>query len=239
MKSSISRRGRRLAASTCAAAAVLAAPLAAQANAAIADLRVEAGGQVLTNASYTTSTEEITTDHLLGLAPHYALVDLASVSRLLYDGGLSQLQALGPVVANPPVFVLGWADGDLVLGDCLVDVKATVRPLRLDPYWLYQLVAYALLDAADLYGIRQVGIYLARQGTLVSWQLDELISTLTEPSPSWQQLQADFCALLGPVAPDFGGTRWLTRPTPPIDLTSPRRGRRLRPRPVPNARPQE
>ena len=62
MQNSISRRGRRLAASICAAAALAGAALASQAEAAISDLRVEAGGRVLTNASYTTSTESIATD---------------------------------------------------------------------------------------------------------------------------------------------------------------------------------
>ena len=62
MQISISRRGRRLAVSTCVAAALLGAPLATPAGAAIADLRVEAGGQVLTDASFTTSTESIATD---------------------------------------------------------------------------------------------------------------------------------------------------------------------------------
>ncbi|MFN2555297.1 MAG: hypothetical protein ABR592_00225 [Nitriliruptorales bacterium] len=83
-----------------------------------------------------TSHEELTADYLLSLATHYALADLAAVIELLYTRGLDQLQALGPIVANPPVFILGWADGDLVLGDCLVDIKATIRPHRLDPQWV-------------------------------------------------------------------------------------------------------
>lgn len=62
MQNSISRRGRRLAAAACAAGVLAAAASAGPAHGAVADLRVEAGGQVLTNASYTTSTETITTD---------------------------------------------------------------------------------------------------------------------------------------------------------------------------------
>ena len=62
MQNQISRHGRSLVASTCLVAALAAGPLAAQAGAAIADLRVEAGGQVLTDASYTMSTETIATD---------------------------------------------------------------------------------------------------------------------------------------------------------------------------------
>lgn len=161
-----------------------------------------------------TSHEELTADYLLSLAPHYALADLAAVTELLYTCGLDQLHALGPIVANPPVFILGWADGDLVLGDCLVDIKATIRPHRLDPQWVYQLVAYVLLDAAGLYGIRRIGIYLARQGTLVSWALDDLIDRLARRPTSWQQLQANFCTLLGDLLPPFSDPPWITRPTP-------------------------
>ena len=62
MQNSISRRGRRLATLACAAAALAATPLVAGADAAVSDLRVEAGGQVLTSASYTTETQSMTTD---------------------------------------------------------------------------------------------------------------------------------------------------------------------------------
>ena len=62
MKNRISRRGRRLVAPACAAAALAATALAGGADAAVTDLRVEAGGQVLTNASYTTETNSIATD---------------------------------------------------------------------------------------------------------------------------------------------------------------------------------
>ena len=62
MRNLISRHGRRLVTRACAIAALGAASLAGQAQAAISDLRVEAGGQVLTDASYTTSSETITAD---------------------------------------------------------------------------------------------------------------------------------------------------------------------------------
>ncbi len=185
------------------------------------------------------SLEELTPEFLLGLAPHYALSDLPAVISLLYDRGLAALHDLGSVVANPPVLVLGWADGDLVLGDCLIDVKATTHPHRLDPEWLYQLVAYALLDAADLFRIRRVGVYLARQGTLVCWALDQLVALLADRAISWKQLQADFHVLLREVMPDFGGRRWITRPPPPIDPASQRLCTPLRPRPIPSPQHQE
>lgn len=63
MQTSISRHGRRLVMSKCAVAAILAtAPSSALAAPVVSDLRVEAGGQVLTNASFVTDTESFATD---------------------------------------------------------------------------------------------------------------------------------------------------------------------------------
>ena len=60
MQTSISRHGRRLVTSTCAAALLAAAPAAAAP--AVSDLRVEAGGTVLTNSSFPTDTQTFPTD---------------------------------------------------------------------------------------------------------------------------------------------------------------------------------
>lgn len=62
MQTSISRRARRLGLSTFAVAALAAAPLTGQAAGAVSDLRVEAGGRALSDASYTTAGESIATD---------------------------------------------------------------------------------------------------------------------------------------------------------------------------------
>lgn len=61
MQNSISRHGRRLVMSTCAVAA-LAAPVGAGAAPAVSDLRVEAGGKVLTDSRFATGTESVVTD---------------------------------------------------------------------------------------------------------------------------------------------------------------------------------
>jgi hypothetical protein len=57
-----------------------------------------------------------------------------------------------------------WADGDVIVGDTLLDVKTviTLRDRDRIARWLYQLLGYVWLDStADLYGIRNVGLYLA------------------------------------------------------------------------------
>ncbi len=102
-----------------------------------------------------------------------------------------------------------------------------------------QLLAYALLDAADLYRIRRVGIYLARQGTLVCWALDQLVATLADRASSWQQLQADFYPLVCDLLPTWTRLSWVTRPPPPRDPASQRLCTPLRPRPIPSPQHQE
>jgi hypothetical protein len=84
------------------------------------------------------------------------------------------------------VFVNHWADGDVVIpgpdGSTLIDVKTVVKTSdRTRTFkWLWQLVAYAWLDIADLYRIRKVGLYLARHGVLITWPLDSLLGILLE-----------------------------------------------------------
>ncbi len=76
---------------------------------------------------------------------------------------------------------VGGADADLILDDCLIEIKATVYP-RVDPRWLHQLIGYLLLDYDDRYAIRQVGVYLARQAMLLRWPLATLMGPATPPA---------------------------------------------------------
>jgi len=116
---------------------------------------------------------------------------VALAQRLTESGALDELRALagGPGEGEPlgvagPVFVNHWADGDLVLtgpeGATLVDVKTVAKTSDLDRSvrWLWQLVGYAWLDAADRYRIRRLGLYLARHGVLLTWPLEELVGAL-------------------------------------------------------------
>ncbi|QRP49525.1 hypothetical protein [Amycolatopsis sp. FDAARGOS 1241] len=139
-------------------------------------------------------------DALRGLATADQVTELAELAKRLHDrGALWELRRLG---GNPPegeqlgiagpTIVPGWADGDVLLGAVdpargigdgtatLLDVK-TVVGLR-DPgnvgRWLWQLLLYAWLDVGDLYRIRDVGLLLARHGTVVTWSVDQLAEDL-------------------------------------------------------------
>ncbi len=71
------------------------------------------------------------------------------------------------------------ADADLIVDGCLIDIKTTIDPTRLDREWVYQLLGYVLLDYYDWYGLNTIGIYLARQGRLIRWSLTEWLPILT------------------------------------------------------------
>ena len=84
------------------------------------------------------------------------------------------------IVSNP---VLGCsdlkigADGDLLLDDCLIDIKATVNA-KVSQAMLHQVVCYTLLDREDRFAIQKTGFYMARQGALIVWPLPELLMLL-------------------------------------------------------------
>lgn len=79
------------------------------------------------------------------------------------------------------------AEADLVCNGLLLDIKTKlgsknpktgVRPDVLPLSDLYQLLAYALLDHSDTYGINALGIYSARYGALAVWPLEHVTSTM-------------------------------------------------------------
>lgn len=73
---------------------------------------------------------------------------------------------------------IGGADADLIVGDLLIDVKATVSPSRLRKPEFYQLLGYALLDYDDEYGVTRLSFYLSRFGRLITWTVAEYLALL-------------------------------------------------------------
>ena len=115
------------------------------------------------------------------------LFDIASmhgpICELLAEW--SRAAAEGTPYEPNPTFLgspaVGGADGDLAIGDLLVDIKT--REEVTNPWLreaLCQLLGYALLDLDDAHGIRRVGIMLPRQTHLHVWSLDELLAADAE-----------------------------------------------------------
>lgn len=121
-------------------------------------------------------------EQLRAAAPEPVVTELVALVRQLRStGALAQLRqtADDPAAGQPlgiagPVLVHHWADGDLLIGHMLRDVKTVVRldDLQRTARWLWQILAYAWLDTEDRYRIRSVGLYLARHGQLVTWGLE-------------------------------------------------------------------
>ena len=122
--------------------------------------------------------EAMTPNQLLASIPGAQVSDITQMAEKLRFAFSDRMP--GRVVSNPaftrPELNIG-ADGDIVLDDCLVDIKTTTSA-KVSRVMLHQVVCYALLDKDNLYGIRKVGLYMARQGALIAWPLPELLMLL-------------------------------------------------------------
>jgi len=100
-----------------------------------------------------------------------------------------------PFVLNPTFSGsndVGGADADLIVDRCLIEIK-TSKLAKIEPSWLRQLVGYLLLDYTDEHHIQSLGIYMARQGLLFSWTVDEFLYILTgNTEVSLSQLRQEF-----------------------------------------------
>ncbi len=109
---------------------------------------------------------------------------------------------------------VGGADADLLLGDCLVEIKASV-PGKVERSWLRQLTGYVLLDYSDAFKIRRVALYLARQAIWLTWPLTKLLPAVAQGKASSEAtcqrptLEDVLLAEAPNVANDLG---------PPLDL---------------------
>lgn len=118
--------------------------------------------------------EGATLDDLIALASPAQVFDVDQ----LWRGFSKEVQWEGQAAVCNPRFAgsrdVGGADADLILDGCLVELKVTKRPPNLAQY-LRQLLGYVLLDYKDAYSIRSIGVYAARQQTLLTFSLHELL----------------------------------------------------------------
>lgn len=136
-------------------------------------------------------------DELLAIPEDAWIDDLSQLSLRFYDTChdlLSRAFVLNPTFSGSRD--VGGADADLIIDGCLLEIK-TSKQAKIESSWLRQLAGYLLLDYNDEYHIQSLGIYMARQGLLFSWPVDEFLSILTGNSDvSLPQLRQDFRQLL-------------------------------------------
>ena len=120
------------------------------------------------------------------------LEDLNLLTRLFFRQCSDWLKL--PYIAKPRFSssALIGGEGDLILGETLVDIKVTKNSWFSYKY-LHQLMLYVLLS--DLKGdfirndleivqspIRKIGIYFARHGELLTWTVGEILDIFKAPS---------------------------------------------------------
>ncbi|MEV4094337.1 UvrD-helicase domain-containing protein [Streptosporangium saharense] len=153
---------------------------------------------LLATATATTSLAD-----LVAAVPAYVLDDIGHQMRLA-ERPLAALRALPPAArVCGPIFTgsgdIGGADADYILDGLLLDCKATRTPRRLGREEIYQLAGYLLLDYDDEYGIDHVGLYLSRQGALITWETRDFLHRLGARMPL-ARLRAAFRAHLRAAA---------------------------------------
>jgi hypothetical protein len=99
-----------------------------------------------------------------------------------------QRVVVGPVFADS--VLVGGADGDFIVSKNLIEIKCEAPGFRSTT--IRQLIAYALLDSTNEYELAKCSVYLARFGTLAAWDLDDLITEISQGRHSYQSLRTEF-----------------------------------------------
>ncbi len=130
---------------------------------------------------------------LLALPKDPWVCDLSELSWAFWDGYGASLTAkqalLNPILAGSRH--VGGADADLVVGGCLLEIKSRTKP-GIFANDLRQVVGYLLLDYEDSLRVSSVGLYMARQATLISWPVEELLASAADKVPPLPSLRASF-----------------------------------------------
>lgn len=146
--------------------------------------RLETLGRTLAEAGrWPPGAAELVTDLRTGFAldglPREWVRDVEAVSRNFhatrYLLSSHEVDVLPQLAGDDAA---GAEEDDLISGTRLVAVHSTVHP-AVPAAWIQRLVCRALLDLDDARGLQAVAVYLSRQGQLLSWGLDELVSRLS------------------------------------------------------------
>ena len=134
-----------------------------------------------------------TTAELLKLAQRHWIDDLGALTREMVKefGSVAYSRiVLNPTFSGTPD--VGGADADLILDDCLLEIKSTVKA-SIAKLHLYQLLGYMLVDYDNWYELERAGFYMARQRQLFIWPISDLIARLmTKAPPKLMDLRQEF-----------------------------------------------
>lgn len=116
--------------------------------------------------------------------------------------------AFQPIGYAAPLFMPGWAEGDVLIGPdeaggyTLLDIKTVTTCHHTSVLrWLRQLTAYALLDVADRWRIRRIGLWLPRQAQVLTW---DITGALVADRDEWLVLQGRATDVLADAAAGDG-----------------------------------
>jgi hypothetical protein len=113
--------------------------------------------------------------------------DLLHLIRIIpFNGELGRLLSKGPVLLNPTFgrysMLVGGADADLIAGGTLIDLKVTKEPALTD-LQLAQVLGYSILgeryrqnESKRFPCVTRAGLYFARHGVLVTFDLESVRS---------------------------------------------------------------
>lgn len=133
------------------------------------------------------------------VVPPACLLDLETIAVAVIEDHADLRQAK-PLRLNPKFdlsLALGGADGDLIAGDTLWDLKSSASSKSVfgrDELW--QLIGYALSDSRDMYEIRSVGIAAVRRRERVRWPLTGLLGELSKDLRSLEQWRTEFAEVV-------------------------------------------
>ena len=140
-----------------------------------------------------------TVDELLAIPEPDWVDDMGKMSWLFKERSGDLLS--GRAILNPRFDgsrAIGGADADLIVDDCLIEMKATVNPsTSMERPKLYQLLGYVLLDYSDRYLLNSAGFYFVRQGVMARWLLTDLLETLSGgKAPPLKEVREQFKLLV-------------------------------------------
>ena len=118
--------------------------------------------------------------------------DLTELSYEFYEkhGHLLSLDSLLNPTFDGSADV-GGADADLIVNGTLMEIKTTIRE-EIKPEWIWQLLGYALLNYNNAFEITGIGLYMARQGLLFQWNLEEVLQSLSGQAKTIDDLRIQF-----------------------------------------------